>query len=796
MHKQNLFRGLVMKEQSRPVAGIRRLSAALAPNALIISTALSCYAMPAFAAEPTAAASLEEIIVTARRREESLQETPIAISAFSAAALERQQIVSTDDLDQVAPNLQFASYGPLTGNNSAAQVYIRGIGQSDGSSGVDPGVGLYIDEVYMGRSVGGVMDFRDIANVQVLRGPQGTLFGRNTIGGAVLLTTTLPGDEFGGTVRVGVGDDNLREGFAAVDLPMTQALAARVSVGARKRDGYVTRVFDGMDLGDEDSYTVQSSLRWLPSDAFTLTVRGDYTKEEENGSPFVFETINGRQAFPAATSRGAGCPGATFPPPSVPQNVVDTRCANDATWRLGEFTNGGNAPAESSTENWGLSAVMNWELSEAFSLKSISAYRELSWSGSRDADNTGLLVLHTDYVSDGDQWSQELQGLVDAGPLKGVVGLFYFEESVDDFLQVPFAAPPPLVASGAIAGSRDYQRAFVENDNWAVFTQWTYDFTSSLSLTAGARYTEESKGIDIISFTTTPLTAPTVIPTTLNTPGVAGPGLNIIPEPFENKYESTTGSASLQYRWTDAIMTYVSWSQGFKSGGFNQRYNLAPPGNLPVSFDEETAETWEIGFKSEFGGNVRINAAIFSTDYDDMQLTYRLGIVPLLFNAGKSSIEGGEVEFTFAPGNLIIEGSVGYLDNQFEEIAIVPGTTQTVGPNNRLPFTPEWQANVGIGYDFPIGTATLTPRVNVSYTAEQYFDAANSVEVAQLDDVTLLNALVTLELNAWKFRAGVNNVTDELYRVAGNSSYSTSAGYAEVIYSRPRNWFLSASYDF
>ena len=243
-------------------------------------------------------------------------------------------------------------------------------------------------------------------------------------------------------------------------------------------------------------------------------------------------------------------------------------------------------------------------------------------------------------------------------------------------------------------------------------------------------------------------------------------------------------------------MTYVSWSQGFKSGGFNQRYNLAPPGNLPVSFDEETAETWEIGFKSEFGGNVRINAAIFSTDYDDMQLTYRLGIVPLLFNAGKSSIEGGEVEFTFAPGNLIIEGSVGYLDNQFEEIAIVPGTTQTVGPDNRLPFTPEWQANVGIGYDFQIGTATLTPRVNVSYTAEQYFDAANSVEVAQLDDVTLLNALVTLELNAWKFRGGVNNVTDELYRVAGNSSYSTSAGYAEVIYSRPRNWFLSASYDF
>jgi iron complex outermembrane receptor protein len=361
---------------------------------------------------------------------------------------------------------------------------------------------------------------------------------------------------------------------------------------------------------------------------------------------------------------------------------------------------------------------------------------------------------------------------------------------------VPFAAPPPLVASGAVPGSVDYQRAYIDNDNFALFTQWTYDFTDALSLTAGVRYTEETKGIKVIAFTVTPLTAPIVIPSRLNTPLVAGPGLNIIPQPFENKYDSTTGSASLQYRWTDAFMTYVSWSQGFKSGGFNQRYNVAPPGNLPVAFDEETAETYELGFKSELGDSIRLNGAIFTTRYDNMQLTYRLGIVPLLFNAGKSSIDGGELEFTFAPGRLILEGSVGYLTNEFDEIAVVPGTTQTVGPNNTLPFAPEWQANAGLGYDFAIGTATLTPRVNVSYTSEQYFDAANSVEVAQLDEVTVVNTSVTLELGAWRLRGGVNNATDEQYRVAGNSSFSTSAGYAESIYSRPRNYFISASVDF
>jgi len=537
-------------------------------------------------------------------------------------------------------------------------------------------------------------------------------------------------------------------------------------------------------------------LRFEPSDSFTATLRADYTKSDENGSPFVYVTMNGSQAFPAAISTGAGCPGATFPPPFVPQDVVDPRCANDATWDLGHFTNGGTAKARSTLDNWGTSAVLQWEVSPSFTLKSITAYRELEWHGSRDADNTALLVLHTDYSSDGDQLSQELQGLFDFGSVTGVVGAFYFEEGIVDTLIVPFAAPPPLVASGAVPGSQDFQQADIDNDNWAVFTQWTFDVTDKLSLTGGVRYTEENKGIEILSFTTTPLGAPVVVPTTYNTPGIAGPGLNILLQPFKNKYDSTTGSASVQYQFTDSFMTYLSWSQGFKSGGFNQRYNNAPPGNVPVSFNEEKASTYELGFKSEFGGNFRLNGAIFRTSYDEMQLTYRLGIVPLLFNAGESKIEGAELEFTYAPGSLIIEGSLGYLDNEFEEIAEVPGTTQTVGPNNRLPFTPEWQGNIGIGYDFSVGAGTLTPRVNVSYTDKQFFDAANSVEVAQLESVTVVNASLTWAFDNWKIRGGLNNATDEDYIVAGNSSYSTSAGYAEAIYARPRNWFLSAQYSF
>ncbi|MES1263210.1 MAG: TonB-dependent receptor plug domain-containing protein, partial [Peristeroidobacter soli] len=268
-------------------------------------------------ADEPQAEGIESIVVTARRREESLQDTPVAITALSADALDRQQVVSTTDLDKVAPNIQFHSYGTLTGNNSAAQVFIRGIGQTDATPAVDPGVGVYIDDVYMGRAVGAAMEFRDIANVQILRGPQGTLFGRNTIGGAVLLNSNQPGTDAGNSVRVGAGEDGLLEAFGAFDLPLGGNWSSRIALGLKQRDGYVTRVSDGKDLGDEDMQTGQLAVRWQPAESFSLTVRGDYTKEDENGSPFVFRAMNEAATFVGAASIAAGCPNILdpFPPP-------------------------------------------------------------------------------------------------------------------------------------------------------------------------------------------------------------------------------------------------------------------------------------------------------------------------------------------------------------------------------------------------------------------------------------------------------------------------------------------------
>lgn len=760
---------------------------------------------------------LEEIFVTARKVTENLQDTPVAVTAVSAEGLDRRMITTTTDLASITPNLQFTSYSPLSGNNSAAQIFIRGIGQSDASGGVDPGVGLYIDDVYMGRSVGGAMEFRDIANVQVLRGPQGTLFGRNTIGGAVLMSSNAPGDKFGGEVKLGLGDDKLKEFFGAVDIPLREELAARVSLGSRQRDGYVKRIYDGLDLGDDNTFTLNAALHFSPSEDFNIVFRADHSKEDENGSPFVFAAINENAAFPAAISVDAGCPGATFPPPSVPGNVTDYNCANNITYQLGEFTNGGNTRAESNTENSGFSLAATYDLNDFLALKYVGASRSLEWDGSRDADNTYLTILSTQYVSDADQTSHEIQFLADGARYNGVLGVFFFDETVRDFLQVPFAAPPVVGAPGR-AVALDYQDATLDNKNSAAFTQWTYDITEDLSVTAGVRYTSEEKTIQIIGFTSAdplPLIndgsgifAPqdplpvSPIPTTVKTePGSSAPGgLNIDPRPFKEDFTSTTGSLSLKYRFNSRWMGYASWAEGFKSGGFNQRYNAVPAnGPVPLAFASEEAVTIEMGFKADITDTFRLNVAIFDTDYDNMQLTYRVGIVPLLFNAGKSSISGAELEFTYVPvSEFILDGSLGYMQNKIHEVASIPGATATLGPDNELPFTPEVQASLGGGYEFAVRSLTITPRLNITYTDKQFFDAANSIEVAQKDSVTVANFSLKVAGadEVWNVVLGVDNLTDEVYPVAGNSSLTTSSGYAEVIYARPRSYYLSTQYNF
>ena len=726
---------------------------------------------------------LEEIIVTARKVEENLQDTPIAITALSGDALVERQVFNTNTLDQVVPNLQFADNAPLAGNNSSSQVFIRGIGQTDPTSTVDPGVGLYIDDVYIGNAVGGTMTLRDIANVQVLRGPQGTLFGRNTIGGAILLATNDPGDEFGGTLRAGFGSDSLIDAFGAIDVPFSDAFKARFALGARQQDGYVDRP-DGTDLGDTDTYTALAKFLWTPSDRIKGTFALDYTKSDENGSPLVFASINEAQTFPRVASSDAGCPGFTFASGLPVPQTADNRCANDQQAR-GPYNNNGTLPLKSTLENWGASANLAFTLSDNLVLKSITAYRELSWEGIRDADNTPLTILHTFYDVDGDQLSEELQLTYRTEALTGVVGLYYFEQTSNDIVTVELNPPPPGV-------QRDSDNNKVDNQSWAAFTQWTYDFNDMVSVTAGGRYSEDDKGSYPDQF------------------DFANPSLKQVPvQWYRDTFSSFTPSASLSVRWTDQVMTYVSYAEGFKGGGWNSHFNApltAAQQDALQKFEQEEADTIEAGVKLDLAGRtLRLNMAVFTADYTDLQVTYRgplpAGVAPFLTNAGKASIDGAEVELTWAPGTaFLLEGSVGYLDATLDELVAKPLLILPPGlvAGNVLPFAPEWQGHVGAEYDIQIGSFSLKPRVDVSYQDTTFFDSTNTLEIAQLDDVTTVNASVAFGPGSgkWHVTVGVNNATDEEYPVAGNSSLTSGSGYAEIAYARPLEYFAQFVYDF
>jgi iron complex outermembrane receptor protein len=762
------------------------------------------------AAADEAVRTAEEIVVTARRSEERMQDTPIAVSPFSAEVLEDRQVRSTQDLEQVTPSLQFKPAGQLSGNTAAVVAFIRGVGQLDPTAAVDPGVGIYLDEVYLGRAVGGLIDFGDVAGVEVLRGPQGTLFGRNTIGGAILVRSVQPNDGgFRTRARLRLGADNLYEGLLATNVPLGSKASARIGAGLRKREGYVTRALEGRDLGNDDGFSLNGGLNWKPSDALEVFVRGDFTKRDENGAPFVFAGINRTAPVPAIVSVAARCPGATMPflppgtpglgPPNVPA-IDDARCANDFQ-ALGNFVNGGTAPVESRSDVWGLAGTASYAVNDRLSLKSITAFRSTDSRGVRDADNTPFEILTTDLTTDSDQVSQELQARLKYARVNAIVGAYFFDETTLERASVPLTFPPtpPLIASVLAGGpgSRDLQFSDLGTRSLAAFGQVAFKPTAALELSGGVRYTEDRKRYQGTVLNLFPSTRPDPDPLPTKAIPEGGP-LFIYATPYENTFAALTGSASLQYRWSTSVSTYASYARSFKSGGFNTRYNAPPPGNLPVPFDEEKVDSFELGAKLDLGRGFRLNLAAFHADYDDIQLIFRQGVVPLLFNAGKATIRGLEAELSVhSSGGLTLDGSLSVLDDEIKSITAVPGATATVAPGDELPLTPSFQGSFGVAQRIGLhGRYSLTPRFDASHTSHLTF-ITGSVPIIEQDPYWVANASIRFadERRGWQVTAGVSNLFDEAYLIQGNASLAT-LGYAERMYARPRSWFMQASLTF
>ena len=771
--------------------------------------------------ESGASEILEELVVTARRREEGLQNAPIAISAYTGETLEYRGVTKLDEITRFVPNLTIENNPSFGGASNSAAIYIRGIGQKEFLPTSEPGVGLYVDGVYIARSVGAILDLIDIERLEVLRGPQGTLFGRNTIGGAINITTVTPepGDEFGGEIGAAYGTDDRINLRGALNIPMGDTLAARVSVASFQQDGYVDRS-DGIDLGDDDTITGRLAVAWRPSDRLSMDFRLDATRDKENGPAMELlgidftdlSQLNGLVAAvpppmafvhnitTAAVGPGQPCAATDAAGNGITSNPNSPNCY-DNRYVGKDGKNDGTAPARSESDVLGLSADISYEINDNLTLRSITAWRDLDSEFARDGDHSPHRISQFQDTLEQTQFTQELQLLGTYERMNWIAGIYYFAEDGDNENTLDFT-----ISNFRSGGEFD-------NKSMAAFAQLTYDFTDQLHLTVGGRYTDESKKFhpDQVIYQNYYAGISQVLPpghplAALDAPFLQA-GTRILPD-LEKELEINefTPMVNLSYDFADNIMAYATYSEGFKSGGFTQRVFppvippfTAPPGtpdiDLIPTYDPEFVDVYELGFKSTLlDGRMRFNGAIFHTDYDDLQVQVFDSVAPVTENIGSASIDGVELEMQTAPGDgWLVEASLSWLDAGYDEI----GTDLTlIGSDNEFERVPEWASSVGVSKEFMLNEmGSLVVRVDWSYRDDTYNDAYNT-EILKTDAYHLWDASVrwTNTQEDLSVILSGRNLGDEEFLVTG--VYGTAFQSYEGIFDRGQQWLFEVRKNF
>lgn len=763
------------------------------------------------AAEKKAAlqGGIEEVLVMARRREESLQDTPLSITAITSESLEARGFNKVSQVTQVAPNVVFEPTAPLTGSSNNGSIFIRGIGTTEFSLGTDPGVGLYVDDVYLARTSGNVMDLVDAAAIEVLRGPQGTLFGRNSIGGAIIIRSKRPEEEFSGRVNIEYGEDDYWSVSGMLNIPIHDTLRGRVSLMRKGQDGYVNDVASIEDFGSKSSWAGRATLEWTPNEDLIITGRFDYTKEDNSAAPYVLvdlfdenPLVPGAPTFVAFQNMGLGC--------ATSQGNTGGSCVDQYYIRGPHETVFGYSTDDPFLNDYNKEPFQSKDYTEVYGgsitfelalggldIKSTTAYREVESRNPRNPDHTPFQVLEANSDLEQEQFSTELtiSGMSFNDRLNWVSGLFYMEE---EGYQLDSVALWPLT----LFSGGDFT-----NENWAVFGQGTYELTDSLQLTAGLRYTEEDKEFRAISdnfeFGRTQALV-SFRPLVLGIPGATAADdkivvtpVTIFDDPTPLEFEETTYHVNLAWNITDELMTYASISRGYKAGGFEQR--LASPVPAALTFDPEFVDAYEVGFKSTLlDSTLRLNGAVFYSDYQDIQCAVVIGIAPTTINYGDGEILGLELEANWVPrGNWSVDFSMGYLDAGWADGTLTPqASTVGISEDNDFAMIPEWSLSSGIAYNFELGDkGILTPRVDWSYRSDVNKDAANTPILVQ-DAFNLVNVGVTWVSAGEQYKVSLQgrNITDEVYIMTGVSQ--PDGGFTEAVYSRGAEWRLSAQYKF
>lgn len=742
-----------------------------------------------------APAQLDEVVVTARKREEKLQETPVSITAFTAVQLEHPGLGDLTDVARYAPNVTFTSGTGSTGGAANAQVFIRGVGQTDFLFSSDPGVGLYVDDVFFARSTGAVLDIVDLERVEVLRGPQGTLFGKNTVGGAINIVSKRPADEFGAAVELTGGSRSRLDARGSLDLPLVPGvLRSRLTAAVKSQDGYVRRVLQsGARQGDADRYAARLQLQWLPGDDWDVRLTADLSQRNEESIATELIAVN-----PLA-------PGALLWNMLVAP-FLGAGTAADSAHLTSPWTNHSTGLNYSDFDTWGLSLVAEKALTGGFKVKSVTAYREQDSQFAADSDHSPLRFTETSNDNRHDQFSQELQFSGSTQRLDWVAGLFYMRENGTDVFDndlapglwaaleslpapliplapgVPCPPPPglPLPCVGGPGNPLNVMLDFdatlysdIRIDSYALYAQGTYDLTERLGLTIGGRYTNEEK-----DFTNS---------LARNASGV----VSVPPTTVSRSWEAFTPKIGLEFRWTPELMAYLSAARGFKSGGFNGRAQSL----LEIdAFDPEYLWSYEVGVKSEWlDRRLVVNAAAFHNRYSDIQLTSlrpAAGILAVVTeNAGEADVSGFELELAAQPAEgFLLRGGLGYLDAEYTSL----NPLATVTLDTSFVNTPEWSANAAGEYTFQIGGhGAVTLGADVTWRSKYYSETTNLEALAQ-GDVAVAGAFLRYRSaqEHWDLTLFGTNLGDERYIINGFNAL-TSFGSASATFAPPREWGLT-----
>ena len=691
-----------------------------------------------------------EIIVTARRRDERLIDVPVAITAYSGDALAKAGAIDITDIGATTPNTTLEA---SRGTNSTLSAFIRGVGQQDPVSGFEQGVGIYLDDVYLNRPQAAVLDIYEVERIEVLRGPQGTLYGRNTIGGAVKYVTKQLPQEFSLKIKGTYGSYDQADLVVSASAPVSDLLRVGVAGARLSRGGFGDNLTNGLENYNKDVWAGRGTVELGGyGEPVLIRISGDYTKDKSNPR-------GGHRLIP---SLATGAP--------VLDDVFDTR--------------GGLNDPKQEIEAYGLAMNVTAELSDTVTLRSISAWRKDKSATPIDFDALPAVDVDVPGFYFNEQISQEFQLLYEGDRLKGLLGFYYLDATADTLFDVRIF--------NTFAGLTAFTEADVDTTTFALFGDFTYDFTDQFSLSVGGRYTWDKRTASILRQNYLGGGSPVF--------GGAGVPFGAPSTNFDGsrKFNKFTPRVSLQYQPNSDHNFYASYSQGFKGGGFDPRgVGVNAPAAIPgsptdaevasfLSFLPEQVDSYEVGYKgSLMDGAVNVALAGFYADYSDVQIpgsvACTVGGLPtfcgIVSNAGKATFKGLEFEGRVRLGEdmaavgdrLTVSTALGYIDAQYKEyVTNIGGVPTDVADFREVQNTPKWTASGTLAYSAPVGDGDISFATTLSYRSKTYqFEIPNPYIDHKGFALWDASIVYTAPDDRWSLGVFGKNLLDKEYKTSG-----------------------------